>query len=365
LEIVFLVGRLDTPTDALRDYSHNLGKELRAMGHEVILHEVRWERDGWKPALAAMRPVVRNRVAALQYSGLSWVRRRGALGALTVAREVRLAGGSFCVTIHDPLAADFGPGRRARFGAAVERRLLSYLTARSEAAFVTIEPSLIPWSPRGVHLLPTGTNIPPPALRPLSPKRKGFTVAVFCLSRQSTHSDAHDSGAGPDHVEARTVAHAFRRAAEQVDRIRLHVFGRGAMASEPVLRKVLGCYSSCLTVEGLLPAPVVSERLTKADAMLFVRSGGVSSRHGTFAAAIAHGLPVIGIKGLETGPPATEAGTILVQDGDVEGLAEGIVRLATNPSEQTRLRGLCVKAYADHFSWERIAGAFLAQLPIR
>jgi glycosyltransferase involved in cell wall biosynthesis len=75
-------------------------------------------------------------------------------------------------------------------------------------------------------------------------------------------------------------------------------------------------------------------------------------------AAVAHGLPVVGFEGAETSYPITEAGVALARPGNVDGLVNDILRIASEPGRAGQLRLKSRLAYERYFSWNRIAMSF-------
>jgi glycosyltransferase involved in cell wall biosynthesis len=219
-----------------------------------------------------------------------------------------------------------------------------------ERAFVTVAPERLPWIPARtadrVFLLPVGSNVLPG--NPMAGDRDGFdsfTVAVFGVTGQHACE------------EVRVIAETLATVSRSVGKTRLLAVGRGTGEAAPLFERFLRGSGVKVVVRGLAPAPEVSEALSSAHALLFVR-GSVSSRRGTVVAAIAHGLPIVGYDGSEAAWPITEAGVVLCAPGDTDALATSLVRLALDTRWAEELRYRSRSAYERYFSWARIAERF-------
>lgn len=170
----------------------------------------------------------------------------------------------------------------------------------------------------------------------------GFTVTVFGIT------------GGRREEEVQEIGGVVRRVANELDGVHLVVLGRGSSEVEPLLRRVLDDTPVRLTVCGVTSPEEVSRWLSRSDAFLFVR-GGLSSRRTTAVAAIAHGVPIIGYRSIETAWPITEAGVVLIEPGDVVGFSEELLRLVRDRAWAAELRERNRQAYTQHFAWDRIA----------
>lgn len=356
LDFIALLGRLDLPTDGVRDYCQHLSLAFARRGDQMDVLELRWENDGWLRALRSLwrqSLAWKNRILVLQYTALMWSRRGLPLGVWAVFailkwRRVRLG-----VVFHD---AGYGPARGAldRFRVACQIFTLRALFRRAEFPVLTVPAAQLSWLPRDRHraiFIPVGANFPAAGIanaRSNLPADPG--VAVFGVTE------------GP-HVapEAGDIAYAMKRAATEIPHLRLVVFGRGALEAEPSLRKELAGTNIALSVWGVLPAEEVRARLAGADVLLFVR-GPISSRRGSAIAGIVCGLPVVGYRGRETAPPLTDAGVLLAENNDREALAQALTRVLTDGPLHQELRQRSLEATAKHFSWDAIAEQFARAL---
>jgi glycosyltransferase involved in cell wall biosynthesis len=112
---------------------------------------------------------------------------------------------------------------------------------------------------------------------------------------------------------------------------------------------------------GILTPEQVTQTLTAADVLLFVR-GHISSRRGSAIAGIATGLPIVCYAGLETSWPITEAGILAVPLGDRESLAGALETVLSDGSFRTKLAERSRQAQEKYFSWPAIVEQFAAAL---
>jgi glycosyltransferase involved in cell wall biosynthesis len=152
------------------------------------------------------------------------------------------------------------------------------------------------------------------------------------------------------------IARITRLLVDAIGPFRLSVLGRGSHEATTMLRQLLDPGLDVeLETTGVLSEAELGLRLARADAALFVRAGGISSRRGTALAALAAGLPVVGYAGPETAPPLTEAGVILACPGDADAAAAALARLARDHRLAQSLRARSASAYSAYFAWPVIA----------
>ena len=106
---------------------------------------------------------------------------------------------------------------------------------------------------------------------------------------------------------------------------------------------------------GYLPAEEVSASLLAADLCVLPFRDGASFLHGTFHAALAHGVPILTTRPRVTLPELAQGENIfLVPSEDPPALARAIVELGHAPELRRRL-GKGAKALAEQFRWTKIA----------
>lgn len=332
--LLLVVGRRDQPTDGVVDFCTRLAEAVQAHGlpTEVVV-------TGGPAAALRLRPRPTDAVL-IQYTHLAWSQRGFPVAAVAILRHFRRHSSVTGVVVHDPSGF---PGTRVIDRT---RRLIQHATMRrlhhvAHLTFTTIHPSVVPWPAEGALLLPAGSNLPAPQSPPQPPaKPPPLNIAIFGVSR------------GPARQAECTI---ISRVGAELSRripVRFVLFGRGTENLAPLIEVP----SPNVTVEthGIVEPQLGSELLRRSHILLFVR-GGVSSRRGTISAALAHGLPVVGFRGPETAFPITEAGTVLVDPGDVPALVEAISTVATDPDLQSSLRQRSWACAQQHYAWPVLA----------
>jgi len=345
------LGRRDQPTDALRDYCQYLSEALRRTNVALSIAEIRWEREGWLRALAKLwrdAKAWRGRWVLVQFTELMWSRRGFPLRLLTVlgvlkARRVRVA-----MLFHD---AGVGKPRRGfnRVRVPVQYWVMrkAYDWAARSVFTVPLEPiSWLPSHPRKAALVPVGPNVPSLEDCPRAPASRVAPTTV-CVFGVATFPPAQAE-------EVQAISFAVREATRHVPGLRLVIMGRGAKEAEPALRLGLNSAQLNLEVRGVLPAEEISCLLASSDVLLFPR-GPISSRRGSGIAGIACGLPIVAYSGRETGFPLTEAGVVLVPQGDLAALANALVRVLGDSDLRQRMAARSLRAHQQWFCWDSIA----------
>lgn len=348
--IIALLGRRDSPTDALEDYCTWLGEALGGRRHHLEQVRVPWLETGWRRALWWLwqeSAQWRGEWVLVQYTAMSWSRRGLAFGVLAVLSVLRGRSCRVAVVFHDP-AGFPGPRWSDRGRRAVQHWIMRIAYRLVHRTIHNVPVDYVRWLPKNtakaVHI-PVGANVPAMNREPVSMGRDGRkkTVVVFGVT-----------GGESRHREARDIALAVNRVAEKIPHVRLVVLGRGSREAEEALRLAIDRANVELSVLGLLPAEEVSRVLAEGDALLFVR-GAFSGQRASGIAGIACGLPVVGYAGSQTGPPLTEAGVLLVPYREQDALATALVQVLSDDQIWQSLRRRSVEAYRRHFSWDSIA----------
>ena len=356
--VLALLGRKDEPTDAVEEYCRYLGDALSERGIEMEIARVPWAERGWAGALRELRKKLsawHGEWVFVQYTALAWSARGFPMKFLRVMRVLQEAGVRPAVVFHDvePYAGVRTIDElRRRTQVHTMRRALH----RSDLAIFTVAFRAISWlgnAPAKAVFIPVGANLPVTALalRTLVERKEGpLRVAVFGIT-----------GGESGRRESARIVEALRFAAARIGRIDFHAFGRHADDFETTLREGLRDAPVDVRVEGVLPAERVVEALSAADVMLFVR-GVISTRRGSAIAGLACGLPVIAFGGGETAEPITEAGVVLLTQGQDRELGEALVRVLTDRKHRGRLAEQSRVAYRQDFAWDAIAGRYLEAL---
>lgn len=106
---------------------------------------------------------------------------------------------------------------------------------------------------------------------------------------------------------------------------------------------------------GFITSEEVSANLMAVDVCVLPYREGVSLRHGSLHACLAHGLPIVTTWPAVESPEFRDGETmLLVPVGDVEAMAAAVKRLLVDLPLRERL-GRAAKMLAQEFTWERIA----------
>jgi len=356
--IVALVGRRDEPTDGVADYCVWLGGALGDYGYRLETVRLGWPERSWRAALADLREMSgawRGRWVLLQYTTLAWSRRGFPWQTPGILAVLRKNGVRCGVVFHDfaPLP---GRGMISRVREYCQLRVLERLYEQADRAIFTVPIENIPWVPpqrEKAVFIPVGSNFPivdrkikNNGVRPST----GSMVAVFGISWGVKGVE-----------EIGDIACAMRRVQSQGVHLRLVTIGRGCAEAEGALRQELNGSGIEFSMLGLMPAEELAQALAGADVLLCVR-GHVSSRRGSAIAGIVCGVPIVGYRGEETGFPITEAGVMLVNMGDREGLVQALAQVLTDEKLSFKLQQRSLAAAQQFFCWKSIAAQYVRAL---
>jgi glycosyltransferase involved in cell wall biosynthesis len=358
--MISLLGRADTPTDALEDYCTWLKRALEQQGQPMEILRVPWATNGWLSSFKWVRRESRNwrgRWVLLQYTALGWSQRGFPIGAAVTIWIARRRGAKCAIVFHDAIPYS-APRLVDRIRRAVQVWVMRQLYSLASHSFMTVPIENVSWLPRlaaKAQFIPIAANLSGTLVKLNDANRirensSPKTTAIFGIT-----------GSPQLQPETELIAKIVGQAAEKIKSIRLLVMGRNAKEAEASLRVALAGTNVELEVHGVLPAGEIERRLSEADALLFVR-GGISSRRGSALAGIACGLPVVAFQGPETGPPITEAGVILAPEDDFAVLANNLARVLSDDALRIDLRKRSLEAREKYFSWDVIAKKFLQVL---
>jgi glycosyltransferase involved in cell wall biosynthesis len=353
--IIALLGRRDTPTDAVEEYCQYLGEALVELDYDLVKQRIDWEKHGWAAAVRSLRHHAQGWSGAwvlVQYTALAWSARGFPLRFLSVLKTLREVDVRVGVVYHD--VEPYGgtrviDGVRRRAQLRTMREALRF----SEAAIFTVPTEKLSWFGRQrdkAFFIPVGANLSTTGEAASSRTHistdEKLTIAVFGIT-----------GGEAGQKEIENIAEAVRFAASRVKNLRLIVLGRHAQDAEAKLKKALSATTVELHVLGVLPAEDVVRSLSVSDVLLFVR-GPISTRRGSAIAGIACGLPVIASEGPETAPPITDAGLALYSPQRKGDLGDVLVRVLVDDHYRTTLAQRSWRAQAQHFSWRAIAARY-------
>ena len=352
--ILAILGRRDSPTDAIEDYCRLLGGAFKESGSDFKLTRVPWDKKGWLRALINLwreSADWRQDWALVQYTALTWSRRGFPTRFLLVLGVLRMHGVRTAVVFHDPQG--FGGSRFVdRVRRTCQRAVMNWTCRFSDASIITIPLEQITWLPyphRKATFIQTCATLPAVGAegRFLRTRNEVKTITVFAVT-----------DGGDNSREVADISLAARRAAEHLPHVRLVTIGRGSARSEFMFREALKGSSVEFSALGILPAEEISRVIADSDVSLFVR-GPITTQRSSAIASIANAVPLVAYS--DPSPPASiaEAGVVCVPYLDGEKLAEATVRVLTDPQLWRDLHERSVRAQKNYFSSEAVANRFL------
>lgn len=351
--MIALLGELDEPTDAVRDYCTHLAAALVHRGIRLEFEEVRWKR-GLASSLRQLRArsrAWRGQWVLVQYTALAWSRRGFPRRFPEVLRILRENGARCGVVFHE-----WEPAEGSRFRdlarAGFQRMIMRRAFHKTERSIFTSPVEHISWLPQpapSATFIPVGANCPAmPGRRDLPADGLPRRVGVFGIT-----------GSGRTSGEVTDIASAARVLRQRVGPVSLIVIGRGAEAARPALENELAGSGVELQVSGILSEVEIARQLASCDVMLFVR-GEISNQRGSALAGVACGLPVVGYQGPNTCFPISEAGLELAPLNNRGALTEALCRVLQDRDHWYELHERSQRAYSELFSWDRIAEQYAA-----
>ncbi len=380
MRVFLITGEFPPMQGGVGDYSREIGLALRDLGSEVhvatstwagpvqglTVHPIieRWTWGCWRPLLDLVRYCEPD-VVHVQYQAAAYAM-HPAINFLP--RRVRLLGAHrprTVVTFHDLkvpyLFPKAGPLRRwvvnelARSSdVAITTNLGDFEALRGELA-----------SPPA--LIPIGSNIAPRL--PVEYDRDAWRARwgtnpgdlLLCFF-----------GFINDRKGVDTLLHALKLLCTEPQTAvgpQLLFIGGETGASDPTNIAYLAHIQALIAELGLadhvhwtgyLPADEVSASFLAADLCVLPFRDGVSFLHGTFHAALAHGVPILTTRPCVPLPELIDGKNVtLVPPADPPALAAAIQRLAANP-DLRRTLGAGARLLAEAFRWDKIAADTLA-----
>jgi glycosyltransferase involved in cell wall biosynthesis len=329
--------------DAIRDYTHLLARGLRDEGAAagVALLE----------GSAVPEPPRGTEALLINYNPFSWGRwgwapsLPGSVARLRTGRKRPV----IVVIVHEPAVPWHGV-KQTLMGA-WQRTQLAALLRLADLAMVSIEPwvPLIQrWGGSGtaVHHLPVGSNLPD-----MRSARHEQRARLGC--RSDTLVLAFFGGCHP----SRPVDH-LRQAVVATSRLKKRLIVLNLGAGAPSFDG-LGGGSEIITPGSLRPAEV-ARLLSAADLFAAPYVDGASSRRGTIAAALQHGLPTVSMAGPLTDPFLRRSGAlVLVSSNDATAFGEAVANLADDPGARAVVSLRARRLFDERFAWRVIARRLL------
>jgi glycosyltransferase involved in cell wall biosynthesis len=266
---------------------------------------------------------------------LKWLHRVGAAGRPRI------------LTIHELWASPVGSIRRSVLSA-IHRRTLAFLCARVDHVVVTtgLAERLLREAglalQQDVQVIPIGTNIDVTGRA-----AAGATPTIVMFGQ-------------PAGMHADTIAAVARWVAQSPRPVALCWLGR-SMEEMQQFWTSRQLPAERVTFAGGLAAADVSQRLASAAIGLAPYVDGVSTRRSSFAALVAHRLPLVGLDAVCTDPWLRESGALLLSPLDApDAFTANIERALGDPALAAALSNATAKVYETRLSWDRIADAYIS-----
>ena len=243
--------------------------------------------------------------------------------------------------------------------AALNRIEFAWLLASANRVAITTVPRHRALSPLArlvraadrLALLPVGSNVLPIAARPV-PGR--FDIGLFSTLARGKRFDV--------------VLEAFERLAAEIPAVHLVLLGDLGDPESPRFRDLTRRIQRSPVVErirltGKLPLANVAEAVSCLDAYLFPMDVGATTRSGTLPLPLGAGVPVVALRGRDTGALFVgDENIVFAHELSGTGFAQAVMRLRTEPHLAERVAQGGRRLYRDHLDWPVLAGRALELL---
>ena len=358
MKVIALLGRKDEPTDGVADYCKFLAPALLKHNIELEVARVPWAERGWSQAMRWLSSESRKWTGEwvlLQYNALAWSRRGFPVRARRALKLLQRRGARCAVVFHDTHAFE-GSRFRDWVRAKIQNWTMLQLYQHAERSAFTVALSTVEWLPSKrsrAAFIPIGANIPSLCTqRNYTTTETPKVVTVFSVT-----------GGNARARETEDIAHAIRSVNAQLGPVRLEVFGRGAENAQKLLEETLSVPGIELRVRGVIPAEEITRTLAAAHVLLFVR-GVINSHRGTAIAGISCGLPVVAYGKAGDDPAIDAAGFQLAPWHNPSALAAELLRVLADARLWQGLHERSLRAQAEYFSWDAVAGRYAQLLSI-
>ena len=329
--------------DAIDEYSRRLTGALCEAGSPASYVD-----RGLTNVLAGAPP----RWILLQYNPFSYGRRGFAPGLLRDAMRVRRRWpqAPFVVTVHEHEAwvRSMSDWRSTLMGA-YQRAQMRLLLRMVDGVIVVRETLGRELGTACTHI-PVGSNITPvPVTAEEARARLGLSgMLVLALFGRGNPARALD------HAESAIEALSSARGADGICVLNL---GSGS----PIPAVPAGVQ---IRTPGALSGGELSLHLRASELLLLPFTDGMSTRRTTLMAGLAHGLPVIGLQGVNTDRILIQHidTMVLTPCGDVDAYAHAVVRLILDPTRRQAVGRAGRSLYERNFDWPVLAQMVLKAL---
>jgi len=379
MKVLFVTGEFPPMEGGVGDYTREMGRALHSLGCQVhvatsvhaepypglFVHPL-MERWGWGcwPVILELVRQHRPDVIHIQYQAAAYAMHPAINFLPWRLRRLGATRPQCAVTFHDLKVPYLFPK-----AGPLRRWVIDELTRRSDAAIATNREDyelLRQRLPSPPALIPIGSNIAPE----LPPD---FDRAVW---RARWGAGPNDTllcffGFVNDRKGVDTLLHALKRVttdARRKDGVALLMIGGQTGASDPTNVAYLARIQAMISELGLesrvhwtgyVPATEVTASFASADLCVLPFRDGVSFLHGTFHAALAHGVPIITTRPRVALPELKDRDNILlVPPEQPQALADAILELAEAPS-LCRILSDGAHRLSQQFQWDKIAAGTL------
>ena len=247
----------------------------------------------------------------------------------------------------------------------VQLRTMRRMLRAAEVAIFTVPLNVVSWrgSAGNSTFIPVGANLPEVRDDPGIDGGTQFFGADR-IARRTDRCVRDHRRRGRRQKSAHQIAGAIRFAVERGAKLQLHAFGRGAAERETELRDRLKDVPVALRVDGLMPADRVGAAI-RGDGRDTFRAR--CDFDATWKRDSGNRVRQTGDRVQGTGhkaSPITEAGVVLVEQGNSAELGEALLRVATDRGFRDSLSERSARAQEMFFSWDAIAGRYIEAMDI-
>ncbi len=353
-------GIYDYCTRLVRALAEGTGRSITLLNTEQI--HVQWTCAG-VARLAGWLRLRRISFVCLQYNPYMYGRWGVCIPVVVALLYLRVTGTShIAVTFHETYSSWSLHPWHAMLSA-VQRLQFAIVSMIAHAAVLTtgervrIAQNCCFWKRGTIHYIPVGANITPPADASDTqgiPKR-GVSAGqeqVICAF-----------GLLQDGVMFESVIDIMERLV-YCERLTVRLLMLGDMYRGPHDRMMslidrirAARLTEHITIVGFQTDTDLSDTLSSAHVMLFLRREGATTRSGTLAAALAHGLPVVALRSRGVERFLEEERAVLVADS-IEDVGSLCVSLLRDEAGRLALSQRGLRSYQNHLSWQRIAAEY-------
>lgn len=331
---IAILGVSQTEVCGVRDYAIILGNQLRSLGYEVSLlwADMSDHRTVGHFALGDM--IIRAAdadIILLNYSVFAAAWHGLPLSVPLLAWRLWRAPSAVVIVGHEMVYPWRHRGWRGFIHATTQRVALLPLIAVSTLVVVTTEERRCwlrsrRWLPsRPVVFAPVFSNVPVRSQSGVSPNSPSLTVGVFGYGHESQHREL--------------VVRAVAGVASILEGVELVLIGGAGQCSMQGITwqdsaRASGCPHH---FTGTLSPDELSRELSNLGVLVFFDEAGPTSRKGTLAAALAHGVPTIALDGPSRWREFVDSGAVEVTAPEAKALERHLLALLTDPVRRARL----------------------------